>query len=130
MEYFRQHVLLTSSPSPSVENFVSPSEHNASRPRLTKSNTHDADTREKDFVIPDLTKEPKNGVWWVGTGRAGERKEKEGERKEKGGWGRGRRREGGGEEGVGRREEGEGRRGKEREEKKGGGVFQQLVVSL
>jgi len=59
MEYFRKHVLLTSSPSPSVENFVSPFEHNAPRPPMEKSNTYDSDTR--DFIIPDLTKEPKNG---------------------------------------------------------------------
>lgn len=67
MDFFRKQVLLTSSPSPSVDNFVSPTEPHSARPRLLHTSTSttgslDNDILEAGFVIQELTKEPTSSM--------------------------------------------------------------------
>lgn len=61
MDYFRKQIInAQSSPSPSTENFVSSSEGYTARPRLEKTATVSdyTDSKDPDFIIQDLTREP------------------------------------------------------------------------
>ncbi len=60
MDFFRKQVMLTSSPSPSVDNFMSPTETQPScRPFLSHASLDMVDMPDSpNFVIRELSKEP------------------------------------------------------------------------
>lgn len=59
MDFFRKQLILTSSPSPSVDNFMSPTETQPSRPLISHASMDPGDIPETpNFVIRELSKEP------------------------------------------------------------------------